>query len=99
MPVVYDTIGIVPPVTFTNTWNPSDQATTTLSNGNLTGSCTTINGSIVRAVATQLTGKYYFEVTWSGAFRGTATMVGIAQTAPTLASISATATGSILYSA
>lgn len=80
------------------TWNPADKVTTTLSNGDLTGNCTAINNSIVRATTAKASSKVYFEIAWSGAFRGNSTMAGIALLSATLANISSAITGAVCYS-
>lgn len=64
----------------TTTWNPSDKSgNCTLSNGNLTATCGTAGGSysMVRAVAGKTLGKFYFEITETGAAAGNE-VVGIA---------------------
>lgn len=52
------------------TWNPADKiANVTLSNGNLTAAFAGVAGQGVRTIASQTSGKYYFEYTgtaWSG---------------------------------
>jgi hypothetical protein len=88
---------IVPPVTAT-TWNPADLNTVTLSGGNLIGSCTATNNSIVRATLAKASGKLYFEEAWSGAFRGNSTMSGIALLSAGLAGISSNITGAVCHS-
>ena len=97
MPVVYETIGGLPAVVPV-TWSPTDNVTTTLSNGNLTGSCTATNNSIVRGTAAKSSGKLYFEEAWTGAFRGNSTMTGIALLSAGLATISSASTGAVSYS-
>jgi glucose/arabinose dehydrogenase len=50
--------------TVATTWNPVDKSpTVTLTNGNLTASCATPIQQAVRSTSSNLTGKFYFEVT------------------------------------
>jgi hypothetical protein len=66
LPVVFETIGVAPGVTYA-TWNASDKsANITLSNGNLTATASSATGSAVRTTISQSTGKYYFEIAGTG---------------------------------
>jgi len=59
LPVVFDTIGVLPPVTYP-TWSTTDKVNTNLTNGNLTATGSAANGS-GRASPGYSTGKFYWE--------------------------------------
>jgi hypothetical protein len=82
MPVTFETIGAA----FTGTtWSASDKASNVvLSNGNLTVGANSITAGAVRSVASKVSGKWYFETTWTNPTGGAGSNgVGIATaTAP-----------------
>ncbi len=76
MPVVFDTIGVAPPVTYA-TFNPASVAAVTLSGGNLvaTNTGTTASEQGAKSATAKTTGKYYFEMTFT-AYSGSVLRIG-----------------------
>jgi len=95
LPVVFDTIGVLPPVTFNTVWNTADKsANVTLTNASLTASASSASNCAVRGTASKATGKYYFEVTSTGTI--SASGIGLATAAANL-STAQTAVGPIVF--
>jgi hypothetical protein len=61
-----------------SSWNPADKATVTLTNSNLTATCTSSAPSGVRSVASKTSGKYYFEITTGATWAGSGSSLGLA---------------------
>jgi hypothetical protein len=62
LPVVFDTIGVLPPVTYA-TFDNATLSNATLSNGNLTAThANTVTNSGARSASAKSSGKFYFEI-------------------------------------
>jgi hypothetical protein len=86
LPVVYETIGVVAPVTYA-TLDPATVTAVTLSGGNLvatnTGTTSADQGAKVAAVSGKTSGKYYFEVEMTAYGNGVNGSAGVGTTAST----------------
>ena len=76
------------------TWNASDRVNVTLSNGNLTGTGSATTGA-VRAVNSDTTNKYYWEITFNVSTNGN-TSVGIANPSAVLSTVAPTPTNAVV---
>lgn len=71
----------------TTTWNPSDKnANLTLSNGNLTATATAGGFTSLRAIASDSSGKRYYEAQLTGSINANNTTIGAGNSSATLAS-------------
>jgi hypothetical protein len=103
MPVMYETIGIAPPVIF-STWDTATAANVTLSGGNLVVTNTnTLNeaGAHVASTSGKTSGKYYFEVTSTNAASGGNMSTGIGTPSSTFTSMGngGAVVGDVVYAA
>ena len=89
LPVVFDTMGVTPPVTYP-TWSTTDKVNTNLTNGNLTATGSAAAGS-GRASPGNSTGKFYWEFTFVNVSQ-TSTAAGFGSTGASLP-INVTAAG------
>jgi len=94
LPVVFDTIGVLPPVTYA-TFDPASVAAVTLSGGNLvaTNTGTTANEQGAKSATAKTNGKYYFEMAFT-AYSGSVLRIGVGVGPPasTYTAVSAGAT-------
>jgi hypothetical protein len=101
LPVVFDTIGVLPPVTYA-TWDAATATAVTLSGGNLvatnTGTTSPDQGAKVASAASKTSGKYYFEMTVNAKTGAGNGGFGIGTTASTYTTIGSSSTvGTIIY--
>jgi hypothetical protein len=83
------------PFSATTTWNPVDKATNIALSGtnNLVASCTSNALGMVRAIDKQVTGKFYWEVTWNALTNANDTVGLASSTASLTGGLTVNATG------
>lgn len=101
LPVVFDTIGVLPPVTYA-TLDPATVTAVTLSGGNLvatnTGTTSADQGARVAAASGKTSGKYYFEMIPTTLINGGNIGFGVGTTASTYSNMGGTATvGALVF--
>jgi hypothetical protein len=80
------------------TWSPTDNQNVTISGGNLVMTSASTANCVGRSIVGQTTGKFYFEVAWSGTASPYA-VCGVADPSVALGTLYSSYTGSVCYQA